>query len=169
MDAHYQGLFVITTIKDADTTPLRQGLLAAPEVVMVQFGGIWGLEAGHLTALGIHPRHHMFDGAVLAGGVHRLENQQHAPTVLGVEAFLKFGKQAGAFSQALHRHRFVIPLQVQGVVGIDAGQAKALAIFHLIGLGEFVALAQQLVAIHGIDHGFEIRLNSVGDWPTPCR
>ncbi len=97
----------------------------------------------------------MFDGAVLAGGVHRLENQQDAPTVLGVEAFLKFGQQAGAFAQSLHRHRFVIPLQVQGVVGIDAGQAKALAIFHLIGLGEFVALAQQLVAIHGIDHGLE--------------
>ena len=34
-------------------------------------------EAEHLAALRIDAGHHVPDGAVLAGGVHRLKNQQH--------------------------------------------------------------------------------------------
>ena len=35
------------------------------------------LEAEHLAALRIDPGHDVPDGAVLAGSVHRLKNQQH--------------------------------------------------------------------------------------------
>jgi hypothetical protein len=34
-------------------------------------------EAEYLAALWIDAGHHMFDRAVLAGGIHRLEDQQH--------------------------------------------------------------------------------------------
>jgi hypothetical protein len=34
------------------------------------------LETKDLAALGIDSGHHMFDGAVLSGGVHGLEDQQ---------------------------------------------------------------------------------------------
>ena len=35
------------------------------------------LEAEHLAALRIDAGHHVPDGAVLSGGVHRLKDQQH--------------------------------------------------------------------------------------------
>src|ERR1039458_263328 len=39
------------------------------------------LEAEHLAALWIHAGHHMPDGAVFPGGIHRLKNQQHCITI----------------------------------------------------------------------------------------
>ncbi len=43
---------------------------------MVEFllGG--HLEARHLAALGIHPAHHVLDGAILAAGIHCLEDNE---------------------------------------------------------------------------------------------
>ena len=59
---------------------------------MVEFLGGGRLEGEHLAALRIHPGHDVLDGAVLAGGVHRLENQQQRPAVLGIEFGLQLGQ-----------------------------------------------------------------------------
>ncbi len=45
-------------------------------------------EAENLAALRIDAGHDVLDGAVLAGGVHRLKNQQQRTVVVGVEQTL---------------------------------------------------------------------------------
>ena len=59
---------------------------------MVEFLGRRLLEAEHLAALWIHAGHDVTNGAVLAGGVHRLKNQQHRVGVAGVNEFLDLGE-----------------------------------------------------------------------------
>jgi hypothetical protein len=46
------------------------------------------LEAEDLAPLPTHAGHDVLDGAVLAGGVHRLQDHQHRIDVIGVEEFL---------------------------------------------------------------------------------
>ena len=41
-----------------------------------QFGGARMFEAEDLAALGVDPGHHVSDGAVFSGRIHRLKNQQ---------------------------------------------------------------------------------------------
>jgi hypothetical protein len=82
---HHEHFLVVGTVEDADAAALRQAARGAPEEVVVELFAARGLERVHLAALRIDPRHHVLDRAVLAGGVHRLEDQQHAPLVLGVE------------------------------------------------------------------------------------
>ena len=59
----------------------RQTAGGAPEEIMFQFLGAGLFEAEHLAALRIYAGHDVLDGAVLAGGVHRLENQQQRMAV----------------------------------------------------------------------------------------
>ena len=60
-------------------------------------------EREHLAALRVDAGHDVFDRAVLAGGVHRLEDQQHGPLVLGVELVLQFAQPGDAFLQPFLR------------------------------------------------------------------
>ena len=46
------------------------------------------------TALRIDAGHHVLDRAVLAGGVHRLQHDQHRPAVVGVERLLRFDSRS---------------------------------------------------------------------------
>ncbi len=55
---------------------------------MRQFPRAGPLEAEHLAPLGIDPRHDVFDRAVLAGGVHCLEDQQQGVAAVRVEQVL---------------------------------------------------------------------------------
>ncbi len=56
---------------------------------MIEFVRRRLLERGDLAALRIDAVEHALDGAVLAGGVHALEDQQQRPAVLGVEFLLE--------------------------------------------------------------------------------
>jgi len=47
-----------------------------------------GLEGEDLASLRVDARHDVLDRAVLAGGIHRLEDEEHGPAVLGVELVL---------------------------------------------------------------------------------
>ena len=76
MDAKDQNFLVVGAIEDADPAPLGQLPRRVPQEVVVQFLRAGVLETEHLAALGIDARHHVLDGAILAGRVHRLENQQ---------------------------------------------------------------------------------------------
>ena len=57
---------------------------------MVALFGRRRLEAEDLAALRIDPRHHVLDRAVLAGRVHRLEDQQQRVGVLRIQLLLLF-------------------------------------------------------------------------------
>ena len=50
------------------------------------------LEAEDLTALRVDAGHHVLDHAVLAGGIHRLKNQQQRVAVVRVEQVLAIGQ-----------------------------------------------------------------------------
>ena len=76
VDAHDQDLFVVRAIEDADAAAFRQVLEGPPEKVVVEVLGAGLLERRHLAALGVDARHDVLDGAVFAGGVQRLKNQQ---------------------------------------------------------------------------------------------
>ena len=53
----------------------------APQEIVLQFRGARMLEAEYLAALRIDAGHDVPDGAILAGGVHGLKNQQHRVAV----------------------------------------------------------------------------------------
>ena len=50
--------------------------------------GAWMLEAEYLAALRIDPGHHVLDGAVFPGRVHRLKDQQDGIAIGCVEKLL---------------------------------------------------------------------------------
>ena len=50
-------------------------------------------------ALRIEAAHHVLDQAVLAGGVHRLQHDQHRPAVCGVEPLLQIGQPLDALGE----------------------------------------------------------------------
>jgi len=63
-------------------------------VVEIFVGG--RLEGVHLASLRVDARHHVLDRAVLAGGVHRLKDEQQRPAVLRVETVLQRGQRLDA-------------------------------------------------------------------------
>ena len=75
-------------VEDADAAAFGEVAGGSPQEVVLQFGRAGVLEAGHLAALGVDAGHDVLDGAVLAGSVHRLEDQQDGMAVGRVEKLL---------------------------------------------------------------------------------
>ena len=98
--AHDQRLLVVAAVEDADAAALGQALHAAPEVVVVEILAGRRLEGVDLAALRVDAGHDVLDRAVLAGRVHRLEDQQHRPAVLRVEHVLQLGERLDARRRA---------------------------------------------------------------------
>ena len=76
MHSDNQHFLIIGTIENADPATFRQTAGRAPEKIMFQLLGAWLFEVENLAALGINPRHHMPNGAILAGSIHALKYQQ---------------------------------------------------------------------------------------------
>ena len=77
----------------------------------------------HLAALRIDAGHHVLDGAVLAGRVHRLEDRQHRPAILRVERLLQFGEPLHAVGE----HRLgvgLLDIEAAGVRGVIVGEPE---------------------------------------------
>jgi hypothetical protein len=92
MHPDHEHLLVVAPVENANVTAIRQVFHAAPEVIMVKFISTRGLEGIQLAALRVDARHDVLDGALLAGGVHGLKNQQHGPFVLGVKLVMQLRK-----------------------------------------------------------------------------
>ena len=90
------------------------------------------LERVHLAALRIDAGHHVLDGAVLAGGVHGLEDQQHGPAILGVQALLQLREQLHAQREGLLGPGLVLRGQIARIVGIDVFQAELLGVAETV-------------------------------------
>jgi len=80
----------MAAIENADLTAGGHGVVDAPEKTVGEVFGAWLFEGFGLHALGVNAGHDMGDGAILAGGVHGLENGEHRPAILSVEAVLQF-------------------------------------------------------------------------------
>jgi len=59
------------------------------------------LEAEDLAALGVDAGHHVLDDAVLAGGVHRLEDDEQGVAVDRVEQALQRAQLLDLFGESL--------------------------------------------------------------------
>src|SRR2546422_6094295 len=77
-----------------------------PEKVMRQFKRSGRLERRHPAALWVHARHHMLDRAVLAAGIHALENNEQRPARIGIESFLEPAESRDALGRGCFGLRF---------------------------------------------------------------
>jgi hypothetical protein len=66
---------------------------------VLQFGGAGMFEAEYLAALRIDPRHHVLDGAVFAGRVHRLKDQEDGVAVGVIEKLLQRAQSYNVLAQ----------------------------------------------------------------------
>jgi hypothetical protein len=90
----------------------------------------------NLAALRVDARHHVLNGAVLAGRVHRLEDQQDAPPILRVELFLQGGQPLRPFLQHRLGPVFHVGRQAAGVGGVDVTEPERTAVGDEIRLQE---------------------------------
>src|SRR3954453_15326841 len=81
--AQRDDLLVVRAVEDPDPPALGRGLHDPPQERVVELLRGRLLEADDLHALRVDARHHMADRAVLAGGVHRLEDDEQRPAVAG--------------------------------------------------------------------------------------
>ena len=88
MHAHDQYLLVVRAVEDPDLAAFRQHPGTTPEKIVLQLLRAWMFETEDLAALRVDARHHMLDGAVFSGGVHRLEDQQDRVAVARVQQLL---------------------------------------------------------------------------------
>ena len=84
-DADGEHVFVLAAVEDDDFAQRGDGLVDAPEVVVAQLQRGRFAEGGDMDALRVEPAEDMADGAVLAGGVHALQDDEQAVLFLGVE------------------------------------------------------------------------------------
>ena len=99
----------------------------APEEIVVELVRARRLERMHLAALRIDAGHHVLDDAVLAGGVHALQHDQHRPLVVRVEPLLQFGEPLDVVGQ--HRLGFVlVEIETAGVGGVERREPEAIGI-----------------------------------------
>jgi hypothetical protein len=89
VDARGEHVFVVGAIEDADHATRGRLDLAAPEKIMAAFKGCRDLKGGHLTTLGVDSGKDVPDGAVFAGCVHALKDDQHRLGSGGIKDLLQ--------------------------------------------------------------------------------
>ena len=77
----------------------------------------------------------MLDDAVLAGGVGALQDDEDRPAIVGPESVLQSGKSLNAGREHLLGVAFV-DIEPAGVVGIEIGQAEAIALADAVALDD---------------------------------
>ena len=134
MHAHHQHLLVVGAVEDADLAALRQRLGGAPEEIVLEFFRARLLEGMHVDALRIEARHHVLDDAVLAGGVHRLQHDQHRPGAAGVKPLLQIGKPRDALGE--HRLGFgLVDGEAAAVGGVVVRQLELVRLVDAVAAG----------------------------------
>ena len=150
MHADHQDLLIVGTVEDTDAAALGQVRGATPEIIVVELLSRRPLERHHLAALRIDAGHHMLDGAILASGVHGLEEEEHGPAVLRVEHVLQLGEGLHPGLQALLGMWLVLRLQPCGITGVDVLETKFVALGDAIGLREIASPLDDLVEFHRV-------------------
>src|SRR5215472_4316761 len=122
MHPDHQHFFVIAAIENADVPTVWQTFHAAPKKIMIEIFSRRRFEGKHLATLRVDARHDMLNGAIFAGGVHGLKNQQHRPSVLRVKHVLQFRKRTDTELQPFLSPRFSLRLESQGVPRVNIWQ-----------------------------------------------
>jgi hypothetical protein len=72
----------------------------------------------------------VFDRPVLAGGVHRLKDQEHRPAILCVEHVLQLGERLDPSGERFLGAWFVRGAEMQRIARIDALEPEPLPRVH---------------------------------------
>ena len=99
MHPNDENFLIVGTIEDGDPPAFGKPVRGAPEEIMFQFLGAWLFETENVAALRIDPGHDVADGAVLAGGVYPLKNQQQRIAVGRVVKLLHCAQLCNVFFQ----------------------------------------------------------------------
>lgn len=89
MNARHDDVFILRTVKNADISALRQGFIDAPHVIMILLLTCRLFEGDDLHAARIEARKDMIHRTVLAGRIHRLQDDDETVGILSIELFLK--------------------------------------------------------------------------------
>src|SRR4029077_3402931 len=111
--ADNQNFFVVRAVENPDLAALRNASVRPPQVVVIEFFRAWSLEGMNIATLRIHAGHNVLYYAVLAGGIHRLKDQQQRPAVLRIQLLLQIAEQTGAVVDD-----FLAPLLILHAVGV---------------------------------------------------
>src|SRR5262245_16248461 len=96
-----------------------------------------------LAALRVDAGHHMLDGAVLTGCVHRLEDSEQGPAILCVQPFLQIRKPLDTFGQQVFG-LLLVDVEASGVASITVCQSKFLSLVDAIAIDKL----RQLHLLH---------------------
>ena len=127
---HLRGddVLVVRAVEDPDLATARGHAVQPPEVVAVQLVAARCLEALDPDALRVDPGRQLADRAVLARGVHALQDQQQRLPVLGPEAFLEVADLLDQLVLVLLA--LVLVVETEVVAGVADGEARLLARVH---------------------------------------
>jgi len=93
---------------------------------VVEFLGGGRLEGEDLAALRVDAGHDVFDGAVLASGVHRLEDQAAPPICPGRKVVLQLRQRRDAGSERFPGLVLVLVLESERIAGVNVLQSERL-------------------------------------------
>src|SRR5262249_12655674 len=156
--------------EDADPPALGQTFHAPPQEVVCQVFRRRGLEGVDLAALRVDAGHDVLDGTVLAGRVHRLEDEQHRPAVVGVEDVLQLGQRLDAGPQRFRGARLVLVAQLARVAGREVLEAELGAHGDTVRLGQGASEVYQFANLHVFSAlSLPQRTNPQGDLRRPAQ
>src|ERR1700689_1682488 len=89
MHPNDEHLLIVRAIENADPPSFRQMAGGAPKKIVLQLLGARLLETENFAALRIDPGHDVPDGAVLAGSIDPLKNQQQRLAIVRVVKLLQ--------------------------------------------------------------------------------
>ena len=113
---------------------------------MLQLLGAGRLEGVHLATLRIDAGHDVLDYAVLAGGVHGLQHDQHGPAPVRIEPLLQFRQPADAVGKD-RLHLGGLGGQAERFSGTVIGEAETARLPDPAGLDDFRKLHGRLMEV----------------------
>jgi hypothetical protein len=104
-------LLIVAAVEDADAPAFGEAAGRPPEEVVVNLFRTGFLEREHLAPGGVHPCQDGSDGAVLAGGIHGLKDDQNGVTVACVKDLLQSIQLPDLFAQPPFALSLVRPIR----------------------------------------------------------
>ncbi len=120
VDARGEDVFVVRAVEDADHAARRDLCVDAPEEVVAGLERRGDFEGSDVAALRVDAGEDVADGAVFAGGVHALEDDEQRFGLAGVEDILKISELGAVPGQ--ERFGGFIGFEVAGVGGRYFGE-----------------------------------------------
>ena len=117
-----EQLFIVRAVENPDLALHGHRILHAPQIVVCHLFRRGGLERRLVQPVRRQARQDRADRPVLSGGVHGLEQEDHALFLLRVQLSLQF---LNLFEILLHLRLGLFPIRLQrGFIGFDLGQLE---------------------------------------------